>query len=262
MNQPWTEPKLHPDCREDCVSELQLDQLLHEELDPGEATEVHRAIEQCRGCEARWAERQAGLAGFPNLDVDAMVAKIHVGLAEAENLPESSAVEHERGWLTWLFGAKWIGAAAMMTLAVFVFMPGGEGPILEPKDTLRAKGGSEVVIYRNRAGVVEALSDGAEAKPGDRIQFELRGLSNGYLKIVGKEASGDFYELLELESVPADEATRYLIPQAFELDDSLGVETLYIYHCEKPLGPGTLPRGELIPGCERLVKTLTKVPQR
>ena len=122
MNQVWTEPKRHPDCSEPCVSELALDQLFCGELPDNDAEALRSRIGACAGCQARWNERSQGLNAFPELDADALVAKIHVGLAEASPAHKP----RPEGWLTWLFGVKWAGAAAIATLAVVFVLPENE----------------------------------------------------------------------------------------------------------------------------------------
>ena len=122
MNQVWTEPKRHPDCSEPCVSELALDQLFCGELSDNDAQTLRNRISACAGCQARWDERSQGLNAFPELDANALVAKIHVGLAEASPVRKP----RPEGWLTWLFGVKWLGAAAIATLAVVFILPENE----------------------------------------------------------------------------------------------------------------------------------------
>ena len=110
MNHAWTEPKRHPDCSEPCVSDLALDQLFCEELSDNDAQALKTRISACAGCQVRWDERSQGLKAFSELDADALVAKIHVGLAETSPLPKPTS----ESWLTWLFGVKWVGAAAII----------------------------------------------------------------------------------------------------------------------------------------------------
>ena len=260
MSPSWTEPKTHPDCRPDCVSELRMDQLLHEELSSEESKEAHAMIQACSGCQVRWAERQRGLDAFPDLDTQAMISKIHVGLAEATTpAHDSKQAPNEEGWLSWLFGAKWIGAAAMALIAVVFILPSTEPMPTPTGDVLRSKGTSDVIVFRERAGVVDALVSGAEAQPGDRIQFELRGLPKGFLSVRGQEANGKLYPLLSSKETESSIEARFLVPEAFELDDALGQETLYIYHCRTALDERADLNGAPIDGCVVFVKTLLKV---
>lgn len=260
MSPPWTDCTPHPTCTPSCVSELKLDQLFHEELDSAQATEVEAQIESCVGCQARWASRQEGLKAFPELNVEAMVAKIHVGVAEQARGAEPTSTKEE-GWLRWLFGAKWIGAAALATLAIVFVLPSEESPTTHHDDVLRTKGGGEVVIFRERAGVVDRLSDRAQAQAGDRIQFELRGLSGGYLSVTGRESNGTLYPMIESLKVEPSLQAKVLIPHAFELDASVGTETLYLYHCMKPLAEGLVLDGSAVDGCNLFTQTIDKGAQ-
>ena len=187
-----------------------------------------------------------------------MISKIHTGLAEvATENAEPSGVEE--GWLRWLFGAKWIGAAAIAALAfVFVF-PSNETTLTPNEDVLRTKGSPSVVVFRERAGVVDALPDGAQAQEGDRIQFEFRGLPGGYVSIRGKEVNGSIYSLMSSEAITSSQEGGVLIKRAFELDANLGQETLYIYYCRSRINEALELSGGPIEGCTVFTRTLKKV---
>ena len=256
MNHAWTEPKRHPDCSEPCVSDLALDQLFCEELSDNDAQALKTRISACAGCQVRWDERSQGLKAFSELDADALVAKIHVGLAETSPLPKPTS----ESWLTWLFGVKWVGAAAIAMLAVVFIFPEIEPKTTGDTDVLRAKGDtSAVVLYRERDGNVDLLSEGAKAREGDRIQFELKGLEAGFVVIVGNEATGTLYRLLNPEQVQASLEAPYLIPKAFELDGSLGVETFTVYHCALNASQGAPFNGEPVDGCQTFAAQVEKV---
>ena len=256
MNHVWTEPKRHPDCSEPCVSELALDQLFCGELSDNDAQTLRNRISACAGCQARWDERSQGLNAFPELDANALVAKIHVGLAEASPVRKP----RPEGWLTWLFGVKWLGAAAIATLAVVFILPENEPKAPGAADVLRAKGNASAVsLYRERGGEVDLLSQGANAREGDRIQFELKGLEAGFVVIVGNEATGTLYKLLDPEQVPSSLDAPYLIPKAFELDGAVGVEAFTVYHCDSSVSEGALFNGEPVDGCRTFTSQVNKV---
>ncbi len=258
MNPSWTETKRHPNCSDPCVSDLALDQLFCDELPQADAQALRNQINACAGCQVRWEERGQGLKAFPELDAGALVAKIHVGLAQAEPAPEP----REEGWLAWFFGAKWLGAAALATLAVVFVLPELETNDPAAPEILRAKGKEAAVsIYRERAGTVDLFESNSTARAGDRIQFELRGLDEGYVVIVGEEASGSRYNLLEAESVMPSLDAPYLVPKAFELDDSLGTETFVLYHCAPNTPRSSVFDGQAIEGCKRFETQIEKVKE-
>ncbi len=162
--------------------------------------------------------------------------------------------------MTWLFGVKWVGAAAIATLAVVFILPELEAQAPGDAHVLRAKGNTSAVsLYRERGGEVDLLSEGANAQEGDRIQFELKGLEAGFVVIVGNEATGTLYRLLDPEQVQSSLEAPYLIPKAFELDGSVGAEVFTVYHCGSSVSEGALFNGEPVDGCRTFTSQVNKV---
>ena len=87
----------------------------------------------------------------------------------------------------------------------------------------------------------------------------LKGLEAGFVVIVGNEATGTLYKLLDPEQVPSSLDAPYLIPKAFELDDAVGVEAFTVYHCDSSVSEGALFNGEPVDGCRTFTSQVNKV---
>ena len=73
----WKDSTLGVACTPECPSDLALDAMAVDECSSGEAQTIRAHIAKCHSCEARWKLREQGMAAFPAVDRDAMVAKLH-----------------------------------------------------------------------------------------------------------------------------------------------------------------------------------------
>ena len=256
MNQQWEPPKVSPDCTAECPSDLELDTLMLEELQESAADDLHARIRGCTGCEARWRALSGGFDAFPNVDVEALISKIHVGVAE--NTASQPSEESLPAWVSWLFGVKWVGAAALAAVAIVFVLPEINPP--SSPDVVRTKrAGPQVTVYIERDGNVDILTSGAKAYEGDRVRFSLRDIDKGYITILGQEADASVYLLDELELETKQAVATRELPGAYALDASIGTESFIVYHCLSKVAADVLKTLPDLDGCNRYMTSFEKV---
>ena len=114
---PWKDSTLGVQCMPDCPSDLALDELHLGEKKPAEVQLLKQHIAACDSCEARWDLREQGLNAFPELNREAMVARIHELSAHIEVAGPASIWSKVRGVFAQpaIFGTSMALVAAMMT---------------------------------------------------------------------------------------------------------------------------------------------------
>ena len=241
-----------------CPSELELDQLHLGELDAGEAETLRAHVDACDGCVERLALRAEGLDAFPQLDANAIVARLHSELAGTETPPEVERVVRESigaapsrassatqsGWSRFWerLRAGWVpaalSAAAAAALVLVIARPWAGGPDPDGPGDIRLKGAAKLFVFYERAGQVEEALSGAVLAPGDRLRFHVDLPKGGHLMVVGVEASRALYPCYPSDggraSLPAGAGDGQELPGAVRLDAAPGEEWLHLVLCEAP----------------------------
>jgi hypothetical protein len=212
-----------------CPSDLTLDRLHAGELSPELAQSTTQHVAGCAGCQTRMAERRAGFDAIDSVDSRVMLGRIRSGLEKPASLPERL-----RGLLRRLMIP--LTAVAAAALVLLLVRPGEE--TVEPGT--RIKGSAALHVFRLRGDHAEEVLTGEPFAPGDRLRFTVDLSSEGYVKVVGVEASGALYTAWPLDSGVQTRmaAGRGIeLPGAVELDAKPGQETLYLVHCPLAVGP-------------------------
>ncbi|HEY0706372.1 MAG TPA: zf-HC2 domain-containing protein [Polyangia bacterium] len=222
------------------MSHTRLDQLALGELSPAEATTAQAHLQSCAACsatnDALVADRQAFAA---ETNVGALAAD---ALARAERGHEAPAPWWRRHWPVW--------APAGLALAglVLVLAPRGD----RGADEIRTKGafGLSLYVLHTESGAVATdgrggLHLGEALHPGDQVRFGLRGgvaktaagSSAASTIVLGLEEAGKIsvYHAAQASTerltAAGSTAPEQLLPEAIELDQTLGNETLVALRC-------------------------------
>jgi len=216
----------HPEC----LPDLSLDQLLSHELPPALERAAQTHLAECSSCSARHAELVAERANFAEQmpTLDALLGP------RAESLGKPARPRSSRTWLNLA-----LSAAAVLALGV------GLGRLLEDErgrdpiatrgepDT-RTKGSGVAFGFVVRRGGNTLAGDAAQVlHPGDVLRFTLSSARPVYAGVWGIDALGrpSLYQAQpELSLVQAGQ--RQALPEAVELDESLGEEHLVLVYCE------------------------------
>ena len=256
-------------CRDDqCPSSLVFDQLRLGELSEAAAADARRKIAACGGCQKRLAQMEAGLAAFSELDTAAIVARIHQATARVDLTDSVSTWERIKRLL---LNPRGLGTSLTILVATVIMVT--QPPTLKmgpdlggTTETVRLKGGESWLVYRERDGQIDTLTQDATAYPGDRLRFELRGFEDGHIAVFGAEASGKLYPIYPLvlgNSVPHRSRRQGPLPGAISLDASLGHEWLYLVHCPQSFSVSDLrvagPTTSAPADCEVISLALNKV---
>ena len=119
---------------------------------------------------------------------------------------------------------------------------------------LAARGDVSLVVQLAGQDVPRRLSDGDEVHPGDHLRFEVHAPQAGHMAILSLDARGPTVRHPFAAADPAlYDPARPVVPATFEVDDTLGVERLYLVYAPEPFSlvdtaralasGGSLPRG-------------------
>lgn len=212
-----------------CPSDFTLDRLHAGELPPGLAQATTQHVAGCAGCQARMAERRAGFEALDGVDARVMLGRIRGGLDRPAPLPE-------RLWSLLRRLSVPLAGVAAAALVLLLVRPGQQPEV----PGTRLKGSSTLHVFRLRADHAEEMLSGEPFAPGDRLRFTVDLSSEGYVKVLGVEASGALYTAWPLDSGVQTRlaAGRGIeLPGAVALDAQPGRETLYLVHCPLAVGP-------------------------
>ena len=260
----------------DCPSDLRFDQLRSGELS-GKAAEACRShVAGCVDCARRFKALDEAATNFLGRDVGPAVAAIHA--ASGGRVPEEVAVAFGArsgaakppAWRSALWA--FLGAAVTAGVAVAVW-PRPEMvsvvPLPSPvePELIRVKGSLGLVVHRARGSETTTLFSGDSARPGDRLSFEVDLPADGFVMVLGVEASGQTYvsyPLAGAAAAPVSGGDDQTLPGSAELDDSVGNEHLALIWCPAPFTAGELgwqDRSVTAPaGCQATALDLVKSP--
>jgi len=151
----------------DCLSDLQLDQLLVEALPTSAVADARRHIEGCARCNGR-------LQSFASVSLPLVAA-----------FPKRARRSRQ-----WLFAA----AACVPVLAlgvVWTQLSSNSHPTPTMGDNVRTKGAVTLAVAARRSGgEVERLTPLETVFPGDSLRFEVAASNPGYLAILSFDSAG------------------------------------------------------------------------
>jgi hypothetical protein len=237
--------------RDGCLSDLTVDRLLADELDPADHRAAQAHVGSCARCSARVAE----------LDGDR---------ARYRLAPPPFPAHRERRSARWGRWRPWlvpVGAIAAAAGLVLLLRPGGRSPMTE--DATHVKGSIRLGFYVKRGDSVHTARSGDVVHPGEAVRFTYTTRTPGYLALVSRDGSGEVsvYYPDEPAAAPLPPAEDEPLPGSIVLDDALGFEAVYAVFCSEPPAVTSLVaqlrRGQdlvTIPGCSVDKAILEKRP--
>ena len=235
----WKDSTLGVTCTPECPSDLAFDTLAVDECSDSQAKLIMKHIAQCGACAARWELREQGMAAFPAVDRDAMVARLHQLSAHTTPQDEPSFWAQVRS----VFAQPAV-LGTSMAMATIVMMLVTQPPVDNAvtdfaPDTIRPKG-SSFTVFKNTQDSVEILANGGKVQAGDKLRFKIDPREGIDVMIVGQEADGKIYMAFPLDgseaSRPSVASEQGILPGTIELDQSIGREKLYLISCKHPFG--------------------------
>ena len=215
----------------ECASDLQLDQLFTAELSPAAERALRAHLASCGACAGRHAELEAERAGFAEREpaLEALLAS--PAARRVRRLPAAPRLSRFA-----------LPAAALLALGVGLTAllrersESSRQPSLTA-DSTRTKGSGVAFGFVVRRGErTFAGEPGQVLQPGDVLRFTLSSARPIYAGVWGVDALGRVspYQTSEqLALVPAGQ--HQALPEAAELDESLGAEQLIAVLCSRPL---------------------------
>lgn len=229
---------------EGCLSDLQLDRFLVEELSADEVAGLRAHEACCAACRGRLEVLRA--EAFREAE-DRLEARI----AAARATGQVAFSEAPAWWrrLLWVPGVAAVAAAAV--LAVVLALPEAEEQAGTPGTEGRGTGAPGVLlkgsqeplgVYVKRHGRVRRAVSGEEFHAGDQVQFTYLAPGDGYVAVLGFDpVRSSCYVPSDCRGAVAVKAgveTR-LEPGA-ELDATPGEEGILAVFCPAPFEPGAL----------------------
>lgn len=247
----------------ECVSDLQLDLSFHGEL-PAAAEQALRAhLAGCAACAERQAELEAERASFAQ---QAPALGELLGAPAAKRAPRRQSA---RGWLSRIA----LPAAALLALGVGLTALLREQRARESVGTeiSRTKGSGAAFGFVVRRGERTFAGEPDQVlHPGDVLRFTLSSAAPSYAGVWGVDALGQvspYQTSAQLALVPA--GRQRALPEAAELDESLGAERLVAVICSRPVSAGEVsaalgadPAAPRLPdGCSSESLSVVKAPR-
>lgn len=216
----------------DCPSEPELERLHLRAGPPADLGRIEAHASGCDDCQAYLGRLSMGFDVVPDLDERALLAGVR------RRLDETPA---RRPWWQWLVALVPVGAVAA---AVFLMVRPPDPGAADAGVGTRMKGFGFTVHRQTAAGSAQVAS-GDRFAPGDRLQIEVSLPEAGQLAVFGREPSGKIYRAWPIDKETAKFAAgRHTLPDALELDDTLGRESLAVVLCPTsiPAAPYCLDR--------------------
>tara|TARA_R110002096_G_scaffold239101_3_gene430809 strand:+ start:25901 stop:26710 length:810 start_codon:yes stop_codon:yes gene_type:complete len=211
---------------EDCISDLQLDQIAVGELegtDEGRLAEKH--LEGCSSCSKRLLSFREEMQSFPDdIFLQGMVAKTH------------RAVNAQQGHTR-----RWQAAAGILVAAAAVLLWIGSSAPKTARTSSEARPGSErskgslaiEVIVRHADGQVEAIVPGQVLHPEESIRFRISNQEPGYLTIIGVDSAQQVSHYSpEGKPIRMKAGRKQVIDGSIILDASEGAERVFALLCQ------------------------------
>lgn len=236
-----------------CPSEFELDRFLLGELSPS-STEMLRAhVEACAACRSRRSARDVAFSLLEGDEIASMVDRIHRNVIVDSSPRSNDATARPAPWYRRSFLAypQSIGVLSGLAALALAFVLIGRSVLqdearagdaqLVRQDAVRAKGGRQFVVYRERKGSVQVAESGDDFMPGDRLRFAVEVPSPSHVMILGIEASGALFSCFPRPSpdpeLPSQEVRAQgltTLAGAVALDDQAGDERLFLVTCSRP----------------------------
>jgi Putative zinc-finger len=199
--------------RASCISDLGLDAFRAGDLPPERVAIVEQHLEQCAQCRAR---RQS-------LDSAADAYTRRADFREPLARAQASLARRRRSHVGVLFASA---AALVVMIAV--------ATTLAPDAEHRRKGASSVGYYVLRDGQLFRAHAGQALRPRDRLRFTWRSDRPVYLTILSLDARGaasTYFPAPGPQQPLRPSGSEVELPAAVELDDTLGLENLFVISC-------------------------------
>jgi len=220
---------------ESCLSDAKLDQLLAADLSAAAEHAARAHLASCSVCEQRHRELALDRAEFAaRAPAFETISGRGPASAPASRSPRVAREPGSRRWLRQLA----LPAAALLALGIglrSVLRDGqpGERAASAPPEVTRTKGsGVSFGFVVRREGHNFVGEPGQQLQPGDVLRFTLSSAAPVFAGVWGVDASERWssYQTSPLLA-PLGAGQRQLLPEAVELDQSLGQERLVAVVC-------------------------------
>jgi hypothetical protein len=242
------------------LSSETLDLLLLSALSSTDANSAKAHLDDCERCKDAWRELNEDKQRFDQFVFARTLPKV-----------EARAAAQRRSFFATLFSTRNLtflvpgGALAAVLVALVVVRLTGGGTQTEDDVYVGIKGGGptlEIFALRGEARSPFEVTQGVNLQPKDRIRFVVNPGKAKYLLIASRDAAGAFsvyhpYGATESVRIDAQVPRHLEVPNAVELDETLGSETIVAVFSDAPIkaadleaalksGQRTLPNATLV----------------
>jgi len=197
---------------EGCISDLVFDAWHAGELSAGRDRELAQHLSVCDACAARARDLRAEAQGYlSRADYAPQVARISAELARRRS-------------------SRWplLASVASAALLLLVFFRAPAAP------EVRRKGSDSVGFYVRRGQALFRGHSGQRVRPRDQLRFTWRSDQSAYLVILSIDAKrvvSTYYPAQGAQRRLLPSGAEIELPNAVELDDTLGPEQVFVVSC-------------------------------
>ena len=126
----------------------------------------------------------------------------------------------------------------MVAVASLLFALQGEALLQLFRDgpEFTVKGSVVLGLYRKEGNSGVLVTSGSKLSPRDVLRFEVKAAASGFAAVLSRDGLGtaSVYHPFEGKEAAAYDATQTVLPDAIELDDTLGHEDVYALYSSQP----------------------------
>ncbi len=197
----------------------------------GRTEDMAPHIKDCNRC--RTMLRELAEARIEVLGTDPMSASLLAARRIERAFVARGQTRRQKFWRWLPVGLLPVAVAGMAVLLLGPRLGRLPGPMADeapaPILGVRAKGGLLLQITAKRGNEQFVLTDGADAKPGDRLRFSYTKPTDGFLMVFSVDDAGEvspYYQDGTLKGLPISAGTR-ILPGSIELDAHRGWERVF-----------------------------------
>lgn len=234
-----------------CPSELVLDRLRLEELEPGQRAELEAHLDGCPKCEQRLKALRRESEEFDG--------RFSVSDLAADALERARGGDSPGFWSRFFGGQgaagprlSLVGASLMAVAAMVTGLHMWSEEPLPPG--VRIKGDLTAAIFARRGDRQWQVSGDDWLAPGDEVRFVYTAPHPGYLYVVGADAAlkMTLYDPPDMSPRQVEQGQKQEVPGSVVLDATMGHERIMVLLCKEPV-----PTAEVVAALERLVQQAT-----
>ena len=216
-------------CKGDGLSELDIELLLADELEPAERLRFKAHLDGCGACTERMTRATEMQKVFETLPLPVGLNKTEIPNAIVQSPPRFFPANR-----------PFLGVLVLFAAMALAFIVPRQGPSPEAPGEFRVKGnGIELQVFVHDGKQVRPTTTGDVVRPGEQLGFRYKAGTKGHLMIVGVDGAVSPYLCFpqgeQGRSAPVFSSEETVtVKDAIRLDEQSGQEVIVALLCEEP----------------------------